>query len=174
MRKIKRLSSWKYDQGFALLEVIAGLAILSVVSIGVWSGATAVLRVISRYHDTALACARLLQLDDRFREAVGRVCVPWWLSGPTVKEMDNGYSIPFLDGQPDKVMSIRLRNGSLFITDGAYVSDFPGVTAASVSAALDASSASRGAALEIEMTGIGRVVIVARWGGTPVRRHPSL
>ena len=169
MREISRPPAREHEHGFTLLEVLAGLAILSVLGIGVWSGVAAALRAISRYHDTALACARLLQLDDRFREAAGRVRVPWWLPGPTVSESDGGYSIPFLDGLPDKLLSIQLVNGALYVTDGAYVSVFPGITAARVSFALDENSDSYGAALEIDMAGIGHAVIVARWGGTPVR-----
>jgi len=157
------------EQGFTLVEVLIGMAILSILGVGVWSGVTVALRTAERFHARALANARLLQLDDRFRECAGRILAPWWISGPSLSTTGGSWSVAWLDGDPKRKLVLSFSEGVLSVDDGAYVSRYPGLSSASLAAGLDGRNESLGMTLTVEGKDIGHKAIVARYGSAPVR-----
>ena len=167
MRKnrIGRSLSRPAEDGFTVLEVLAGLAILSLLGLGVWSGAASSLRTASRVRAAMLANARLLQLDDRLREAVGRIVPPWWCDGPEIRESEGSWRVPLVGGDPAKFLVIECANGVVSIDDGDYVSRFPGFTSLRLAPAWEGKGGLRGLTIEVFATGIGAFSISARFGG---------
>jgi hypothetical protein len=144
------------------------MAILSILGLAVWTGVTVGLRTAGRFHDGALANARLLMLDDRLRESAGQVRVPWWIAEPTVESAANTWSIPWLNGDPSQKLVISWHDGALWIDDGHYVSRHAGITSAIVEPGLEG----KDAALGITLTTVGAdrssVRFVVRYGSAPV------
>jgi prepilin-type N-terminal cleavage/methylation domain-containing protein len=169
MRRIRQFFSRANDDGFTLLEVLVGMAILSLLGIGVWSAITVSFRSAERVHASALASAQMLQIDDRLRECAARVRAPWWIGPPAIQAAENTWRIAFLDGTPDKELVISWDGHVLLINDGTYVSRYPGYSSAQLSAAQDAEGRVFGVTLTIEGKYVGHLSIVARYGGAEVR-----
>ena len=164
-RRTGRSTSRPAENGFTVLEVLVGLAILSLLGIGVWSGVAASLRAASRLRAAVLANARLLQLDDRIREAAGRIVPPWWARGPAIQELPGEWRVPMVDGYPEKFLVVAFKDGVLSIDDGEFVSLFPGFTSVGLAPAWEGESALRGLRLEVAGKEIGQLSISARFGG---------
>jgi prepilin-type N-terminal cleavage/methylation domain-containing protein len=165
MRKTGRSSSRPAENGFTVLEVLVGMAILSLLGIGVWSGVAASLRSASRLRAAVLANARLLQLDDRIRQAAGRIVPPWWAKGPEIQELQGEWRVPLVDGYPEKFLVVAFKDGVLSVDDGDFVSLFPGFTSVSVTPAWEGESGFRGLRLDVAGKGIDPLSISARFGG---------
>jgi hypothetical protein len=147
------------------------MVILSLLGVGVWAGVTAALRAVARSHDAALSNARLLQLDDRFRGATARIRPPWWAAALDVKESEDTWRVPFLDGVQDKVLIVTFRDGVLSIDDNDYVSLFPGFTSASLTVTRDKNETAYALTLEVDGKDFGHVSFIAQLGGFPVRQQ---
>ncbi len=167
-RRARSSTSRDADGGFTLVEVIVGMAILSLLGVAVWGGTTAALRAVSRAHDAALGNARLLELDDRFRAAAFRIRPPWWESELAVEDSNDTWRIPFLDGAKDRFLVVSVKDGILSIDDGEIATQYAGVTTASLALEKDESGTPFAAALEVEGRDTGHLTILARLGGMPV------
>jgi prepilin-type N-terminal cleavage/methylation domain-containing protein len=170
MRKTDLSSSPPAENGFTVLEVLVGLAILSLLGVGAWSGASASLRAAARVRAAVLANARLLQLDDRIREAAGRIVPPWWAKGPEIQELQGEWRVPLIDGDPGEVLVVAFTDGVLSIDDGDFVSLFPGFTAVRLAHAWEGECGLRGLRLDIAGKEIGQLSINARLGGAALCR----
>lgn len=173
MRRTVPASSRESEAGFTLLEVLLGMVILSLLGIGMWTAVTVSLRSLDRFHAGALANARVLQIDDRFRECAARIRAPWWESAPTVETATDAWKVAFLDGDPRKLLVISYQDGSLAIDDGAYVSRFPGFNSVRLENALAADGTPIGVSLTLDGRYIGETTIFARYGGAAVCIAPS-
>ena len=169
MRRTGRSTSLPAENGFTVLEVLVGLAILSLLGIGVWSGVAASLRAASRVHEAVLANARLLQLDDRIRAAAGRIVPPWWDRGPEIQELQAEWRVPMVDGYPEKFLVVAFKDGVLSVDDGDFVSLFPGFTSVSLTPAWEGESGLRCLRLDVAGKGIDPLSISARFGGAELR-----
>jgi prepilin-type N-terminal cleavage/methylation domain-containing protein len=168
MQRRRKSPFRRREQGFTLVEVLIGMAIMSILGLAVWTAVTVGLRTAGRLHDGALANARLLLLDDRLREAVGRVRVPWWIAEPAVETAPGAWSIPWLDGEPDRKLVISWHDEAVWIDDGQYVSRHPGMTSVVVQPGLEGRDAALGITLAAVRSDTTSVRIVARYGSAPV------
>ena len=169
MPRATRLSSRASEEGFTLLETLVAMVVLSAIGIGVWAAVTVSSQSVTRSRASGRAAAELLQIDDRLRACVSRVCAPWWSPAPTIQGGGGSWSIPYLDGAADRSLGISWKDAALLIDDGATVSRYPGFTSASVAPALDADRRPFGVELALEGRYLGRVTIVARFGSVELR-----
>jgi prepilin-type N-terminal cleavage/methylation domain-containing protein len=169
MRRIVRYRSRASEEGFTLLEVLVGMAILSLLGVGVWTAVTASFRSAERLQASALANAQILQIDDRLRDCTVRVRAPWWAEPPSIQAAEHTWRIAYLDGKPEKKLVVSWNDRVLSIDDGACVSRYPGYSSASLSAAVGADGRVFGLTLTIEGKYVGHISIVARYGGAEVR-----
>lgn len=160
---------WSGEEGFTLVEVLAGLAAISLLAVGVWSAAAAAFRGVERARDTASASVEALRLDDRFRACVGRVRPPWWAAEPAIVSDGDGWRIPFLDGRADASLAVRWADGVLAIDDGATTTRHGGCRAAALSPVLDPAGNAFGVRLVHESGALGSLEMIARFGGHAVR-----
>jgi prepilin-type N-terminal cleavage/methylation domain-containing protein len=170
MRRIARSYSRPGEEGFTLLEVLAGLVVLSLLGIGVWTAVTVALRSVERFREGARAGSQALRLDDRFRACVDRVRPPWWGGEPEMRTEGHTWRISCLDGDPGKMLTLSWQDGVLTIDDGERVMRYRGIVDADCAPAMDGTGMPFGAELSLEAEHLGRFTIVARYGGWVVRR----
>jgi hypothetical protein len=84
------------------------------------------LRLAAKFKEEMLTTVRLLQLDDRLRGLAGRVYLPYWAPDGIVQIGDGVLSVPYLDGDVTKELSLTFREGILFINDGQALTQYPG------------------------------------------------
>ncbi len=156
--------------GFTLLEVLAGLLIMSILGAAIWGGVSASLRVSTRIHDTALASTRILGMDDRLRSLAARIRVPYWTPEYLMEAADGEMRIAYLDGDPAKSLVLKADSGTLTISDGSAVTAFAGFTSTEVAAAKDKAGNVFGVSVTVEEKGRAPFVITARFGSTPVMK----
>jgi prepilin-type N-terminal cleavage/methylation domain-containing protein len=170
MRRIARSHSRRGEEGFTLLEVLAGMVVLSLLGIGVWTAVTVAWRSVERFREGARAGSQALRLDDRFRACAGRVRPPWWGGEPELRSEGNSWRISCLDGDPGKTLTLSWQGGVLAIDDGESVTRYPGIADADCAPARDGTGVPFGAEISLEVEHVGRFTIVARYGGRVVRR----
>jgi hypothetical protein len=150
-----------------VLEVLAALLILSLLGIGAWNAVSVSLRLVTRIHDKVLASVRLLELDDRIRDLAGRVRAPFWAPDHAAI-MADGVTVPYLDGNPDKSLSLSFRDGKLVVGDGEIISRYIDFMIADFSMAVDSQNMIFGITVALEEKDGERVSITARFGSTPL------
>jgi prepilin-type N-terminal cleavage/methylation domain-containing protein len=160
---------WRGEEGFTLVEVLAGLAAISVLAVGVWGAAAAAFRGVERARDTASASVGVLRLDDRFRACVGRVRPPWWAVEPAIVSDGDGWRICFLDGDARASLAVRRSDGVLTIDDGATTTRHEGCRSVDLSPVLDRAGHALGVKLALESDALGRLEMIARFGGQALR-----
>jgi prepilin-type N-terminal cleavage/methylation domain-containing protein len=167
MRRNGRFSFKASESGSTLLEVIAAMAILSILGVGAWNAVAVSIRIAGRIHDNAIASARLLTLDDRVRSLMRRVRVPFW-AAQTVETDDGGARVSFLDGDPAKIAALSFKDGILTVGDGASMTQFTEFAKVDFSPASDAENNVFGIQVSVTTKDGREVSVVARFGSTPM------
>ncbi len=169
MRRRRCRSSRGGEAGFTLVEVIAGMVVLSLVGAGVWTAAAASLRSAARLEARARANARLLMLDDLLRDEVGRIRAPWWQRPPEVEGLTGAWRIPWLDGDPDRALALTFKEGSLLIDNSSSTMSFDGFTSVDVKPATADSGAPFGLIVVLESERSPPVTLVCRYGSSSLQ-----
>jgi hypothetical protein len=166
MRRAIRSSIKRSERGSTILEVLVALFILSALGIAAWQAGIATLRIAAHAHDSLMGGARLLQLDDHLRASARRVIPPFWAPEKLVEASDTSLSVPYLDGDAGKSLSLTYANGILNVDDGERLVRFSGFTRVSFAAAED-DQRQYGITLQAEEHGTP-LIITAHFGGTAV------
>ena len=173
MRRAARCSSTRptgAQDGFTLLEILAGLLIMSILGVSIWGGVSACIRVTSRIHDTALASTRILAMDDTLRNLAGRIRAPYWASEYLIENAEGEMRIAYLDGDPAKSMVLKMAGGALSVFDGVTTYAYQGFAGVSAQAAADKDGNVFGISVTVEEKGRAPFSITARFGSAPVMK----
>ena len=173
MRRAARLSSREGEEGSTLLEVLVAMVVLSALGVGVWAAVTVSMQSVTRSRAGGLAATQVLQIDDRLRACVDRVRAPWWMPTPSIEAGEGSWRVPFLDGDPAKALVVSWAAQVLTIDDGSTASRYGGFTSARLAPALGADGKPFGVELSLEGKPIGKVSVVARYGGMELRAGGS-
>jgi hypothetical protein len=168
MRKNTRFFSRGNEGGSTILEVVVAMFILSTLGFGAWHAVGVSLRLAAKFKEEMLTTVRLLQLDDRLRGLAGRVYLPYWAPDGIVQIGDGVLSVPYLDGDVTKELSLTFREGILFINDGQALTQYPGFPRADFSSATDDGHHQYGLTVALEGKDGKSVLITARFGATPL------
>jgi prepilin-type N-terminal cleavage/methylation domain-containing protein len=104
------------DDGFTLLEIMVGLAILSLIGVVVWQGIAHTGRLFEKISSSLFSTVRTVQMDQYLREETAKIKAPFWIKGFQVHE--NGgqsLSIPYMEGDPDRFLVFEYKGEYLHI-----------------------------------------------------------
>jgi prepilin-type N-terminal cleavage/methylation domain-containing protein len=160
------------EDGFTLLETLAGLAALSLLAVGAWMVAGAALRGAARVRAGPLQAARVIRLDDRLRASALRIRPPWWGTGPVIDGAGDGWTVPYLDGDPARSLVIRWSGGVLTVDDGSTATRHEGFAGADLAPVVAGDGRVIGVRLSVEAAPIGALAIAARFGGRALAGRP--
>ncbi|MGA2480875.1 MAG: hypothetical protein ABSG63_19185 [Spirochaetia bacterium] len=149
------------------------LLVLSALGIGAWHAVGVSLRLAAKMREAMKANVQLLQLDDRLRGLAGRVILPYWAPEKVVRIEAGTMSVPYLDGDPAKKMSMTFKDEVLTVGDGEAFSRFTGFKTVNLSPASDDQDHQRGVSVELIGKDRKPVLITARFGATPLGSAPT-
>jgi prepilin-type N-terminal cleavage/methylation domain-containing protein len=101
----------KHDEGFTLLETLTAIAVISIAGLALLSGVSIATRALEKAKTRAMYAARLLSADERLRELIGQVAIPYWeRNAGLVVRNEAAYAaaleLPWYQGQKDAVLRI--------------------------------------------------------------------
>ena len=159
------------EEGFTFLEVLVGLVILSFLGAALAGSVSAALRTALRIDASLRRSSRMLRIDDTLRSLAARVRTPYWAASHAVSTVEGELRVGWLDGDPDRRLSIGFHDGVLTIGDGESASRFDGIDGALFSLTEDEESRVSCLRLELDFGGSRELTIVARLGGEPLRER---
>jgi len=142
--------------------------ILSALGIGAWNAVGVSLRMAARMRDVMLTNIRLLQLDDRLRGLAGRVYLPYWAPDGIIQVGSGALSVPYLDGDPKKELSLTFHEDILSISDGEGATHYAGFPQVVLSPAVDDGQHQYGISIALEGKDGKTILIMSRFGATPL------
>jgi len=145
--------------------VLVALFILSTLGVGAWHALGVSLRMATHLRSSLTAGARLLQLDDQLRGIVGRVIPPFWAPSRIVEVQGDTLTVPYLDRNAEKSISMSFQDGVLTVSDGEHPMRYFEFTRVTFAAAADGQN-QYGITVQLEADG-KLVLITARFGGAP-------
>lgn len=111
------------EAGFSTMEAIVSIALIAIAgTLMLWVSAVSI-RSLGATKDRVTLAADVLAVDSSLRSAVGRVRIPWWERRVRVTDEGSRASVPWLDGNPEGVLTIAEDNGRLVIggPDGSVI-----------------------------------------------------
>jgi prepilin-type N-terminal cleavage/methylation domain-containing protein len=157
------------DDGFTFVEVLVAIALLSVVGVATSRGLSQALRSVGRTGVSLAQSARLARLDDSLRSLSGRIRVPYWAADQAIATGADELRVGWLDGDPERELSLGFRDGVLAVGDGRTVERYAGFGNARFSVLPDQDGRTVGIGLELLLSDGSRVTVLARLGSMPVR-----
>jgi prepilin-type N-terminal cleavage/methylation domain-containing protein len=155
------------DAGFTLAEVLAALALLSMLALFVATGFVTGDRSLRRVSDGARRNAELLELDSVVRSYAQRVLTPYWLQGPRSSRSPGTLSISYLDGSEEAAMQISFQAGILTVGDGIENVRFEGIQDAQMEIVPARERGAQVLKLIVRLCGPQPVTVLAALGAKP-------
>jgi hypothetical protein len=159
-----RTSSRRGESGSTMVEVIAGMALISFLGLAVWSATAASLRAASRVVAGATASARLLLLCDSLRDRTGRVRPPWWETSPEVEEGSGPVEVRGVDGDPRTFLRVSFSSGRVTLEGGGPPASFPGFESFAARSFRDATGGVAGIAFVLHPLSREPMTVLCRFG----------
>ncbi|MGA2641446.1 MAG: hypothetical protein ABSG21_11175 [Spirochaetia bacterium] len=145
--------------------MLVALFILSTLGVGAWHAMGVSLRMGTHIRSSLTAGARLLQLDDQLRCTVGRVIPPFWAPTQIVEVLGNTLTVPYLDRNAEKSISMSFQDGVLTVSDGEHTMRYFEFKTVTFAAAADGQN-QYGITVQLEAD-CKLVQITTRFGGAP-------
>jgi prepilin-type N-terminal cleavage/methylation domain-containing protein len=104
----------KSDDGFTLLEIMAGLVVISLIGVVVWQGVSHTGRLFEKVSSSLFSTIRTVQMDQYLREETAKIKAPFWIAEFRVQENEGlALSIPYLEGDADRFLVFERKDGYL-------------------------------------------------------------
>ncbi len=105
------------EAGYTTIEALVSVALIALAG-AIMLGISAVsIRSLAASKNAASVSANALAIDGALRAAIGRVRVPWWERRFAVTEGDSRASVAWLDGFPDRELSVSESGGHLVMEE---------------------------------------------------------
>jgi prepilin-type N-terminal cleavage/methylation domain-containing protein len=96
----------KHDDGFTLVETLTAIAVISIAGLALLSGVSTATRALEKAKARAMYATRLLNADERLRELIGQVAIPFWERNADILAHAETLELPWYQGQKDAVLRI--------------------------------------------------------------------
>jgi len=155
------------DAAFTLVEVLVALALLAALSMVVWATSAAGGRSLRGAVSAVHRSAELLQIDSTVRLEAQRVVSPCWFAAPSAEHSPGELRLAYLDGSPDRCLTLSFEDGVLTVGDGVQNVAFQNVQEVRMDIASSAPGRTPALQLDVRLKGSREVRIVAALGGVP-------
>ena len=119
MRCPKRLKrSRPREDGFTLIDAISAIAVFSALSLALWIGIAAAYRGSESTSKASGNAVGVLTLQAVLESAASRVRPPFWVSSLAARLDGDTLRVPYLDGDVDADLEVRVADGSLRVSTG--------------------------------------------------------
>jgi len=106
----------KNEQGFTLIEAITMIAVISVLGVVLWSGATLAMRAVDNMGSYLDGSSAFLQAENALREKCAAVRFPYWAGRCEVEIDETSASIPYYKGQKDSELRLEFKDHMLWVS----------------------------------------------------------
>jgi prepilin-type N-terminal cleavage/methylation domain-containing protein len=96
----------KHDEGFTLVETLTAIAVISIAGLALLSGVSMATRTLEKAKTRAIHATRLLNADERLRELIGQVAIPFWERNAGFAVRNETLELPWYQGQKDAILRI--------------------------------------------------------------------
>jgi len=156
------------EAGFSFIEILVALVLFSALGLVLWSGLGSGQALVRKTSQRATYALKILQLDNGLRQALGRLRVPFWVPAEAAVRQERGRLVmSWLDGDPDKTLTLQLRGDRIRIGEAGaegFFGPFPGARLG-----LFRDEEGRPLGVEVTIAGGGEPTrILARFGSTPL------
>jgi hypothetical protein len=119
MWKIGRqfLTQNKNDSGFTLIEAITMVAVLSVLGVVLWSGASLALRAVTDINSRLDSTSKFLKAEHLIRDKCRSVKFPYWLKESVSESDENSLKIYYYQGNKESTLTFSFKDNLLWITE---------------------------------------------------------
>ena len=117
MKKTEKPFILLSKSGYTFIELIIALVILSILGVGMWQGLVRVSRLLDRIYVVHSGISSTVVMDERIREEVSRIIIPFWIPGVPVTEDKDGVAIDFYNGEKGKALCFRFTDNYLIMGD---------------------------------------------------------
>jgi hypothetical protein len=155
--------------GFAIVEAVVALSLLSLFGGAAIAFSAGGMRAIERAHAASASASTLLKLDDFMRKQVGRVRIPYWERRARVLSDANGATIAYYEGEAAAHLALSCRKGTLTVSAAGETRTFSPIEDFRVAPLAAVAGEPRGIELFFTLSG-KRCAIAARFGGSAISR----
>jgi hypothetical protein len=111
------------DRGFTLIEAITMIAVISVLGVVLWSGATLAMRALSDMDSHLDGTGAFLLAEHALREECGKIRFPYWLGQSGIEQNESGLTVHYLEGRREDTLVIGFENNRLWIAEHRRTTD---------------------------------------------------
>lgn len=115
--------SKKPEDGFTFMEVLAGMAIMSILGVTVWMGFAAAVHLIHSVPVSVELVQSYMVLDTIVREYISRVKPPFWQPELDYYMDSTSVIFPFYEGVEDQFLQIEYLDNHLYLSTNAREED---------------------------------------------------
>jgi len=115
VRKRERCGSPPNNGGFAYIEMMVALTIVSLVGVIIWQGMANTNTLLHKIVFHSSATVRLIQMEKSMRRFIGKVRYPFWVNDLGIEARDGEMKIPFYEGRSDTFLIVRYDEEQLII-----------------------------------------------------------
>jgi hypothetical protein len=115
VQKRKGCGSPGNRDGFAYIEMMVALIIVSLVGGIIWQGMVNTDTLLHKIVFHSSTTVRLMQMEKSIRRFIGKVRYPFWVNDLGIEEGEDEIKIPFYEGESDRFLIVKYYDEQLII-----------------------------------------------------------